>query len=417
MNTVKTCFRISAVSDIALIPYSPVCERDLLEIRCRVYNEGGDADAVLTFCIDGKPVGSETVSVKEHCYGYAKCLVSMRGMAGKHTVSVNGEAVPLEVLSERKPVLDGGFVMLGPPNDRTACSTFRRAVKQMTDDDWKRYIDALAKLGQSCVIIMAAYQFLNIGDGTICAHFDSELYPKSDIAAADPIAAILSEAGKHGMKVFIGVGNAYGWQGTAACFEEVYRRYGGYPAFYGWYMGHEFNMQAFEPARGDEFASLAAAARKLNAVKPVLTSPFGSPGAAFVEYMKTHDVLDIMMPQDCVGQCRLSLEGSRNAYRVLSDICSQIGKHLWANCEAFNFMPAEIGGRMQDVLVPRYKGGGMNGDEGFIRQLETVRPYSEKLMTFMFSGFFCPPGFEPAMGGAAAVKQFEEYAAYHNRCT
>lgn len=408
----KPCFKLDAARDIVLLPYSPVYEDDPLEIRCQVYNEGDDGEVTLTFCLDGEDVYAETVFVKKQCYGFAKWIIDVHGKSGKHTVSINGESVSFEVTDKRRPALDGGFVMLGPPNDRVSCRPFCRDIKRMTDDDWRRYIGELARIGQSCVIIMAAYQYLSITDGTLCAHFDSQLYPKSDIAAEDPIAAILTEAEKHGTKVFIGIGNAYGWPGTADCFGEVYRRYAAYPAFYGWYMGYEFDMLHFDPQRAEEFASLVAAARRLSPVKPILASPYERPEREFVEYITAHDVFDIMMPQDCVGQERLTLQGSENAYQVLQKTCRATRKHLWANCEAFNFAPAEIDGQTQNVLVPRYKGGGMDGDAGFIRQMQVARPYCEKMVTFMFSGFFCPPDFEPAMGGEAAIKQYEDYVKY-----
>lgn len=404
-------FHIDA-KNITLLPYSPVYEGDAVEIRCEVYNENEDGEISLSFGIDGKTRHTETVFVKKGCRGLASYTADLHGMAGSHTVSVNEASVPLEVVSERYAVLDGGFVMLGPPNDRTACDPFREAIKRMTDDDWKRYIDALADIGQRCVIIMAAYQFLSITDGDVRAHFDSALLPKSDIAADDPIAAILEEAGRRDMHVFIGVGNAYGWMGSEEHMREVYKRYGAYDAFYGWYLGFEFNMELFNAEKAKEADALVAAARELCPAKPILMSPFGMPSEAFVEYISQHDVFDIMMPQDCVGQSRLDIEGSKQAHRVLLDACRKAHKHLWANCEAFNFTDAVVDGKTVSLLVPRYKGGGMDGKEGFIQQMQAVRPYTEKIMTFMFSGFFCPHDFEPKMGGDAAVKQYEDYVKY-----
>ena len=61
------------------------------------------------------------------------------------------------------------------------------------------------------------------------------------------------------------------------------------------------------------------------------------------------------------------------------------------------------------VLVPRFLDGGMDGEAGFLQQMQVARPYVEKIMNFMFSGFFTPPGFEPKIGGDAAVKQYVDY--------
>lgn len=411
----SACFKIDAARDLVLLPYSPVYEEDPLEVRCQVYNEGDDGEVTLTLSLDGTALSSETLPVKSHTYGFAKWTLDLRGKAGRHTVSVNGAATDLEVTASRRATLDGGFVMLGPPNDRIACASFRREVKQMTEADWKRYVAELAAIGQSCLIVMAAYQYLSIEEGTIAAHFDSDLYPHSDIAARDPIEVILSEAEKHGMKVLIGIGNPYGFWGTEDCFREIHRRYGAHTSFYGWYLGFELDMQDFDRERAEKFAPLIAEARALCPAKPILMSPFNSPSEAFTDYIIAHDLFDIMMPQDSMSSGLRTLEESRNTHRVLLDACRKTGKHLWANCEAFNFAPAEIDGVTQNVLVPRYKNGGMDGKAGFIQQMEAVRPYVEKILNFMFTGFFCPPGFEPTMGGKAAVKQYEDYVAYQNR--
>ena len=111
------------------------------------------------------------------------------------------------------------------------------------------------------------------------------------------------------------------------------------------------------------------------------------------------------MPQDCVGQERLNIEQSADMHRRLKAICDLTDKHLWANCEAFNFK--------DNLLVPRYKNGGMNGAEGFISQMKTVRPYVEKILNFAYTGFFTPPDFSIKVGGDMSVKQFEEYRKYY----
>ena len=114
-----------------------------------------------------------------------------------------------------------------------------------------------------------------------------------------------------------------------------------------------------------------------------------------------------MMPQDCVGQGRLNIEESRKMHKRLKEVCDEVNKHLWANCEAFNFKDG--------ILVPRYKDGGMYGEGGFIEQIQAVRPHVEKIMNFAYTGFFAPTGFTPEVGGKAAVKQFEDYLEYYNK--
>ena len=55
----------------------------------------------------------------------------------------------------------------------------------------------------------------------------------------------------------------------------------------------------------------------------------------------------------------------------------------------------------------------MWGEEGFIAQIRAVEPYVEKRMNFMDSAFFTPPHTSRLPGGAAAVRQYEEYKSYY----
>lgn len=423
-----TTLKINPDYDICLIPYSSVCEKDILEIRAQGYNDGNDGDYRFEFRFDGEIICSKTVNIEKNTYGFASCRLPMHGLAGKHTVSVNGAEVELEVMKERSAKLDGGFVMLGPPNDRKPCDTFRDELKKFTDDDWKNYISALHSIGQDCFIINVAHQYLTLENKELVSHYPSKLMDKSDIAAVDPIDAILSEAEKNSQKVFIGVGNQFGHKGTLPEMTELYERYKHFKSFYGWYFATELRMDFADEtrlAKWQLYNYLYEHAKTLSPVKPILISPMGMPCEGFAEYFEKVTFCDIIMPQDWVGQCAFHISDSEEMHRRLAEICSKTGKHLWANCESFNFTDTpdgkwenwgctfkEFRWDAPRVLVPRFRGGGMIGEQGFDKQLEAVCPYVEKIMTFMFTGFFCPPNFTPRCGGDTAVKQFETYADY-----
>ena len=176
-------------------------------------------------------------------------------------------------------------------------------------------------------------------------------------------------------------------------------------------------MEKFRPEYWDKLNRNTLKVRELSPAKPILMSPYCQPGQEFIEYIEKHDLFDIMMPQDFVGQNRFTLADSRQQNITLLDYCQKSNKHLWANCEAFNFTGANInlvGNGAISLLVPRYKNGGMDGEEGFIQQMETVRPYVEKIMNFMFSGFFTTPNARVKPGGKAAVQQYTDYMEYQN---
>lgn len=405
----KTSFNINPDYDIRLIPFSPVSENDILEIRVQGFNDGDCGETEVIFRIDDEVVSTQKIRVESQKYGFASCRVPMKDRCGNHKVYINGQSVDLDVLKEAKPKLDGGFAMIGPPNDRVPVNALREDLKSFTDDDWGRYIDGLTEIGCKCIIFHNCQEYLlynnfNPDPKDLRAHYNSKMYPKSDIKSDDPIGVVLKKAEEHGIQVFISVGNCFGHMAGSDDFYEMFELFGKYKSFYGWYLSNELDMKNFDMDGWEILRRQAKTIREISPVKPILVSPYEFPGEEVIEYMKTKDVFDIMMPQDCVGQGRLNLSQSDNMYKILSDVCAEIKKHLWANCEAFDFLDG--------VLVPRFKNGGMDGEIGFVQQIQTVRPYVEKIMNFAYTGFFTPSGFVPKVGGDAAVKQFEDYKKY-----
>ncbi len=403
-------------NDIRLIPYSPAYERDELEIRVQVHGNGAVA---IPLALDGEPLTTLYATVQDGEYTLLTFRLPLAGRAGQHTLQVGEASVPLTVLGEDPlPLLDGGMLMLGPPNDRDGCDFYREASKAYTDEDWKQYIIHMAKLGMSCIIVMVSHQYLTLERREITAHYPSALYPHSDVAANDPLAAVLQAAGENGMQVFLGLGNMYGHNATPVEAQEIYERYHTYPAFYGWYLAEEFGMNAEDLPRWERYKEIVPTLRKLAPAMPVLVSPYCAPCKEFGEYLKTDADVDIIMPQD---QCRSSwapLTFSEKLFRDLENVCRAAGKHAWANCEAFdwigNLQATSFNGQGK-YLTALYLGGGIEGRNGFDKQLRTVRPYVEKISTFMLNGFFAPPAVKPICGGAAALKQYLDYIAYREK--
>lgn len=403
-------------NDVRLIPYSPAYERDELEIRVQVR---GDGAVEVPLALDGEPIATLCETVQEGEYALLTYRLPLSGRAGIHTLQVGEAAVPLTVRGEEPlPLLDGGLLMLGPPNDRDGCDFYREASKSYTDEQWKRYIIEMSKIGMSCIVVMVSHQYLTLEHRDLAAHYPSKLYPKSDLAAEDALAAVLQAAGECGMQVFLGLGNMYGHRATPADAEEIFERYHTYPAFYGWYLAEEFGMNKEDLHRWERYKEIIPTLRRLAPAMPVLVSPYCSPCEEFGEYLKTDADVDIIMPQD---QCRsswASLQFSETLFRNLERMCRAAGKHAWANCESFdwigNLQATSFNGQGK-YLTALYLGGGIEGPNGFDKQLRTVRPFVEKISTFMLNGFFAPPALKPLCGGAAALKQYLDYVAYRER--
>lgn len=441
MNIPKPIFNIQSDFDICTIPYSPITEKDNLEIRAQIFNSGTTGNVTAEIYLDETLLVQKNLKIEKNTYGFINNFVNLKEKSGSHIITVKlyadfGEIInsqatlQLEVKKENLPVLNGGYVMLGPPNDRKPCDTYRDELKKFTDEDWKNYISEMHKIGQECIIIMVSQQYLTLAEKELVAHYPSKLIKKSDITAKDPIKAILSEAEKNGQKVFIGVGNQFGHKGTIEEMTELYEMYKNFKSFYGWYFATELRMDLPDKEHLEKwqlYNYLYNHVHTLCPVKPIVISPMGMPCEEFCEYFKDIYFCDILMPQDWVGQCAFHIEDSKEMHRKLSVLCKSTNKHLWANCESFNFTDTPDGKwenwgcTFKDfpwdaprVLVPRFRGGGMIGEQGFDKQIKAAYPYVEKIMTFMLSGFFCPPDFNIKCGGDAAVNQYEKYIDYIN---
>ena len=64
-------FRMDADFDICLLPYSPVTEKDTLEIRAQVFNEGSTGETELCFYLDHCLLKKCKVTVETNSYGFA----------------------------------------------------------------------------------------------------------------------------------------------------------------------------------------------------------------------------------------------------------------------------------------------------------------------------------------------------------
>ena len=280
-------FNISVKYDACLLPYSPISENDRLEIRAQVFNSDTYGEVKVNFYFDTECIGCKIIGIDENSYGFANLFTDVKGKTGKHNITVLIEAIngnvlnskvelPLEILAVKNPTLDGGFVMLGPPNDRMPCDTYRKELKSFTDDDWKLFSFKMFEMGADCIIINVAHQYLTLKNKELTAHYPSELLPKSDIAAEDPISAILSVAEKEDKKVFIGVGNQFGHKGTKEEISELYQRYKHFTSFYGWYFATELRMDISDEVEFQKwnlYNYLYDAAHELCPVKPILISP------------------------------------------------------------------------------------------------------------------------------------------------
>lgn len=412
--------RFDIKRDVRTIPFSPVTEQDNVEIRFQVFNDTAKAEtAKVIVALDAM----ENVVYIDEATVFSNTFVlfkfNNKFTSGKHTLYfiVNGktESLEIEVLKDRKPKLNGGFIMLGPPNDRVQCDPFRDELKSFTDETWKDYMFKMKQMGIDFVIVTVTVQRLVMGIDR--AHYNSKYYEKSDIKANDPIAAIMESAEENNQQVFLGLGHTYDshLENNPEIMQELYEIYGKYSSFYGWYQSEEANFNYYAVEEFDRHKVISDTRNMLSPVMPLLISPFficdedrskTTVNEELLKYFEENEVdFDIIMPQDMVGQSVLSVKRASEIYERLSRSCAISGIHFWANCEAFNFGE-------EYKLYPRFLNGGFFGEDGYESQLKGVYKYVEKIGTFMLSGFFAPDDLPITPGGKKAVEFYKNYINY-----
>lgn len=291
------------------------------------------------------------------------------------------------------------------------------------DDDWREQIRGMHAVGMDTIVIQEVFRNeeyygkhnMEAAGYHGRAYYPSSLYPgRVPMTAHDPIEAILSEADRLNMNVFLGVG-AYAWfdfsPGALMWSEkvaaELWHRYGQHPSFYGWYVSAEA-YGSLIPDQGesdkdhyrgeviDFFRKFQSYCRGLAPEKPLMLAP-NTHGL-----MKSKDTwplvlkyLDIICPFGFHRMPAGDLTGEQAA-ELWQTMCDKAGTHLWMDMEAFLFEGK--------ALVPR-------PIDGLLRDMQRF-PNFEKILCYQYPGIFNAPGSRITPGGPATVVLYNDYLHY-----
>jgi hypothetical protein len=247
------------------------------------------------------------------------------------------------------------------------------------------------------------------------AYYPSDLFPgRAQVTAHDALEAILSEADRLNMNVFLGVG-MYAWfDFSAASLDwhkkvaaELWHRYGHHPSFYGWYVSEE-TYGSLIPDEGEQakdryrqevihfFAEFQAFCRQLAPEKPIMLAPNAH------GMLKSQDVwplvlkhLDIVCPFAFHRMPEGDITGEQSA-EIWQSMCDKAGAHLWMDMEAFLFQ--------ENALVPRPIGG-------LVQDLQRF-PNFEKILCYQYPGIFNSPQTKVQPGGPPTVVLYRDYLRY-----
>ena len=418
---------------LTLIPPSPVTEQVAIEIRCAVWNKGELADTFdvsffLDRCEPGSAIYHERVQVGPGTAQGVFFRWPARGRAGKHRIIVEADSPTetrrfervLEVIASddrSSGQLGGAWVDIYHFSEVEG-KYFNAELGKMTEKDWRKLVRAMRDIKMNVLVNTMLFQnFTHYGEHDIeqkgyqgKAFYPSGLFPgRMPIACEDPLEAMLSEADKHGMHVFPGIGpyaffdftpGSLAWHEAVA--EEVWRRYGHHPSFYGWYVSDEIAGDlGNDPVRWrqivDFFREFRATCRRLAPDKPVMlatNSHFVSRAVEAYRQLLPH--LDILCPFGFHRMPEGDVTGEEAA-QLLQKLCDESGCHLWMDLETF---VVHMGG----ALYPRPVAGVISDLRRF--------PGFEKTLCYQYPGLMNAPWASRKPGGPPTVELYRDYADY-----
>jgi hypothetical protein len=416
-------------ASLTLIPPSPVTDQIALEIRGAVRNSGQAAKTFdLAFYLDEETGAArlhrETIEVAGNSAKAVFFRWPTKAHAGRHRILFAAKsasetrrmAQPIEILASKNrstKQIGGAWVSYNwtdPGVD--VCTDWK-----LTDADWREVPRGMHKIGMDIIVLQDAfYHRPGLTGAQIekdgypgLAYYPSRLYPgRWPMIAKDPTEAIMAEADKLGMQVFIGAGG-YAWRTYTPdslkwhmrVASELWERYGHHPSFYGWYVTEEGEgVQPYGQMIVDFFREFQGHCRSMAPDKPLLLAPNTiEMHNSIAKWRAVLEHCDIICP---FGFHRFA--GGDQAARGMQKLCDETGAHLWMDLEVFTMSPwasRPIAGIVSDL--DRW-------------------PNFEKVLCYRYPGFLTPPDLaaklpnvSPKMTEELAIKLYKDYQEYLRR--
>lgn len=424
---------------LTLIPPGKVTNKINLDIRGGIVNKTNTQQTYQVSLYWGKENKSAllcdtTLNINAGKSDLVKVVLPMKDKVGKHKVilkvaegsKVYRRTQEVEVInSDIRSIqqISGAWTGIYHWSEEEG-KHWNQDIKKMTDDQWREMIRSMHKIEMNMVVIQEVFRHqAYIGSTTTVdnypgkAFYPSKLYPgRMDIAAHDPIEAILSEADKHDMQVLMGVGMFAWFDFTQESLEwhkrvakELWEMYGHHKSFYAFYVSEEsgggLNNWEPDPERSKQrkaeivhfFKEFKAYCSALAPEKPVMlaTNSFDVP-VGLDTYPELLKYLDILCPFGFARMPETDLTG-KQAADMLQKVCDEAHSHLWFDLETFLFNP-------DNSLYPRPV-------EQIIHDLNLFDNF-EKILCYQFPGVFNDPKMSIRVGEARTIDLFNGYVKY-----
>ena len=337
------------------------------------------------------------------------------GDAGKRVNECNCSDCSAEV-KETLPVT-GTFINL-PYQDVRNKYTNPQFIDHTDPQMWAAKVREMHSMGMEYLVFMSVANECK-------AYYPSKLmdwhYPSW---RQSPVDAIMDEAAKCGMKVFMSTGWAKDQDDNLRdpkikgrqiqMMEELAGIYGDHPAMYGWYLPVE---DCFGPVLTDYAVeavnALTARARELTPSAKIMISPYGIFNSDFEDPRYEQQIarltVDIIAYQDEIGcvRERYPLPRLRENWKKLRAIHDKTGIQMWANCESFAWEKG-TNDRSSALIPAPYS-------RFLAQQVAATAGGAEKIISFIFCGLVEDSSSPYQLGQPHWSQEFhKEYMAWKN---
>jgi len=425
---------------LSLIPPDQITNKVDLDIRGGLINKGDKLSNYevsiylnkvskknLLHFSDNQVAANKAIEIKhklitKDLVGDHKIIMVVKNNGRTNKISKNFRVIESETRSTKQ--IDGAWAGIYHWSE-TEGKHWNADIKKMTDAQWSEMVRSMNKIQMNTIVIQEVFrneEYVGKHNTTVdnykgTAFYPSKLYvDRVDITAEDPIEAILAEADKHNMNVFLGIGmfawfdfttESLKWHKNIA--KELWDKYGHHPSFYGFYVSEESggSLDNWESTaelrykRSQEivrfFQEFSLYCHDLAPDKPIMlaTNSFGVPSGEET-YPALLQNLDILCPFGFARMPEGDLTGKQAADR-LQALCDKYGSHLWFDLETFLFNPDQS-------LYPRPM-------EEIIRDL-TMLDNFEKILCYQYPGVFSDPDASIKVGEDRTVQLFKDYQKY-----
>jgi hypothetical protein len=285
------------------------------------------------------------------------------------------------------------------------------ALVRFSAAQWDAKVREIAEAGLEYLVLMATAVYYR-------SFYETQIYPKWQLACADPLEAVLTAADKYKVKFFVGAGFYGNWESEKVISDqlaskkrlhslgELVKLYGHHASFYGWYWPDE---ACINPYYSDDFITyvnaLSHEARQLKPQARIMIAPYGTRIAKaddqYVHQLDSMDV-DIVAYQDEVGVRKSKVSETAKFYEGLRKAHDRSQKaRIWADVEIFEFEDHVYGSALMPAPFDRVR-----------QQLEAVSPWVDEILVYQYLGMMNKPGSAVFAGSPQSARLYMDYMAW-----